>query len=68
MASTIFLTIGFALIAVLGIGVRLLFIKNGEVRGTCASQSPLLNKDNESCQLCGKPAGEACGMEDKNKG
>jgi hypothetical protein len=61
MTTTIFLAIFFALIAVIGIGVRVLFLKDGEVRGTCASQSPFLNKEGESCSFCGKPAGETCG-------
>lgn len=65
MATTLFLAIAFALIAVLGIGVRVLFLKNGEVRGTCASQSSFLNKNNEPCGFCGKPAGETCGKQTK---
>ena len=28
--------------------------KDGEFAGTCASQSPFLNKDGEPCGLCGK--------------
>lgn len=65
MATTLFLAIAFALIAVVGIGVRVLLVKDGEVRGTCASQSPFLNKEGESCSFCGKPAGETCGREDE---
>lgn len=34
--------------------VRLIFLKNGEFKGTCASQSPFLNKEGQSCGLCGK--------------
>lgn len=64
MAATIFIAIAFALIAVIGIGVRVLFIKGGEVRGTCASQSPFLNKEGEACGFCGKPAGETCGKDE----
>ena len=47
-----------------GLSVRLIFIKNGEFRGTCASQSPWLNKEGVQCGYCGKTlkAGdEACG-------
>lgn len=43
-----------------GIAVRVLFIKGGEVRGTCASQNPMLNKDGQACGLCGRMPGEAC--------
>jgi hypothetical protein len=49
-------------IAVVGIffvlmSVRLIFIKGGEFRGTCASQSPFLNKEGITCNLCGKEVG-----------
>jgi len=47
--------------------VRLLLIKNGEFRGTCATQSPFLAKEGITCGYCGKVvgAGEACGDPDK---
>lgn len=62
---TVFLfSIGiFALFFIL-LSVRLLFIKKGEFRGTCASQSPWLNKEGVACGYCGKElkAGDpACG-------
>ncbi len=43
--------------------VRLLFVKNGEFRGTCASQSPYLKKDGVTCGYCGRKVGEGepCG-------
>jgi hypothetical protein len=44
--------------------VRLIFLKNGEFKGTCASQSPWLNKEGAQCGYCGKtikPGDEACG-------
>lgn len=60
-------------LAVLGLffvlmSVRLLFIKNGEFRGTCATQSPFLAKEGITCGYCGKTIGEgdtACGDPDK---
>jgi len=47
--------------------VRLLFIKNGEFRGTCATQSPYLAKEGITCGYCGKTIGEgeACANADK---
>jgi len=58
------LTIGiFALFFGL-MSVRLIFLKNGEFRGTCASQSPWLKKEGIQCGFCGKqlkPGDEACG-------
>ncbi|WP_338392853.1 hypothetical protein [Fulvitalea axinellae] len=40
--------------------VRLIFVKNGQFKGTCASQSPFLNKEGEKCSFCGKEPGEQC--------
>ncbi|HRI79467.1 MAG TPA: hypothetical protein PLR06_08025 [Cyclobacteriaceae bacterium] len=47
--------------------VRLLFIKGGEFRGTCATQSPFLAKEGIVCGYCGKTVGEgeACPNADK---
>ena len=47
--------------------VRLIFLKNGEFRGTCASQSPWLNKEGVTCGYCGKTLNSgdaACGDPD----
>ncbi len=41
-------------IAFAGIMIKILVKKNGEFSGTCASQSPFLNKNNEPCGFCGK--------------
>jgi hypothetical protein len=43
-----------------GIGVKILLKKNGEFAGTCASQSPFLNKEGETCGLCGAKPEEQC--------
>lgn len=47
--------------------VRLIFVKNGEFRGTCATQSPYLAKEGIVCGYCGKVVGEggACGDPEK---
>jgi hypothetical protein len=61
------LTLGiFALFFVL-MSVRLIFVKNGEFRGTCATQSPFLAKQGIQCGYCGKVVGEgdACGDPEK---
>ncbi len=58
----------FALFFIL-MSVRLIFVKNGEFRGTCATQSPFLAKQGITCGYCGKTIGEgdACGDPDKAK-
>ncbi len=49
-----FITIALLLLAVAGIAIKLWAKKDGEFAGTCASQSPFLNKSGESCGFCGK--------------
>ncbi|MBL7854513.1 MAG: hypothetical protein ACK50M_07525 [Cyclobacteriaceae bacterium] len=62
------LTIGIFGAFFLLMSVRLLFVKNGEFRGTCATQSPFLAKEGITCGYCGKVIGEgdtACGDPEK---
>ena len=42
------------LLAVAGIAIKIWAKKDGKFAGTCASQSPFLNKDGEACSMCGK--------------
>ena len=65
--TVFFLSLGiFALFFAL-MSVRLFFVKDGEFRGTCATQSPFLAKEGITCGYCGKVvgAGEDCGDPDK---
>lgn len=48
------ITFVLLIIAIAGIGIKLWAKKDGEFAGTCASQSPFLNKDGEACGFCGK--------------
>ncbi len=61
--TTVLLGIGFIALFFALMSVRLLFLKKGEFKGTCASQSPFLNPDGGTCGYCGKDvsSGEACG-------
>ena len=36
------------------LSLRIIFLKDGEFKGTCASQNPLLNSEGEQCGYCGK--------------
>ena len=48
-------------IAFAGIAIKIWAKKGGEFSGTCASQSPFLNKSDEPCGICGKiPSGSEC--------
>lgn len=44
----------------LGMAVKIWGKKNGEFAGTCASNSPFLNKEGEPCSYCGKMPDEQC--------
>ena len=49
-----FLTFFLVSLAFAGIAIKIILKKNGEFSGTCASQSPFLNKEKGPCGLCGK--------------
>lgn len=61
--ATLLLGIGFVALFFGLMSVRLIFIKNGQFKGTCASQNPYLNKEGAACGYCGKKVGEGeeCG-------
>lgn len=50
------ITIGLVGLAFAGIAIKIWAKKDGKFAGTCASQSPFLNKDGEDCSYCGKTA------------
>lgn len=50
----VLVTVCLLALAFAGIAIKLWAKKDGKFAGTCASQSPFLNKDGESCSLCGK--------------
>ena len=65
--ATLLLGVGLVALFFIGMSVRLLFLKNGEFKGTCASQNPFLNKEGEACGYCGRMPGEACKKDDENE-
>ena len=48
------ITVLLLLLAFAGIAIKIWGKKDGKFAGTCASQSPFLNKDGEACGFCGK--------------
>ena len=50
----ILLTLVLLALAVAGIAIKIWAKKDGKCAGTCASQSPFLNKEGDSCGFCGK--------------
>ena len=63
---TVLVGIGLIGVFFLLMSVRLIFLKKGEFKGTCASQSPYLNKEGATCGYCGKNVnpGDSCGNPD----
>jgi len=63
---TVLVVIGFIALFFALMSVRLIFLKDGQFKGTCASQSPFLNKEGATCGYCGKKVGEGeeCGNPD----
>ena len=49
LISIVLLGLAFA-----GIAIKIIVKKDGKFAGTCASQSPFLNKEGEACGFCGK--------------
>ena len=54
----IFITIGLLGLGFAGIAIKIWAKKDGAFSGTCASQSPFLNKEGEACGMCGKLTSE----------
>lgn len=64
MLTTILLTI-VVISLVLGLlSLRLIFVKDGEFRGTCATNNPMLTNDIGECSVCGKKPNEDCQKEE----
>jgi len=55
LLSIVLLALAFA-----GIAIKILVKKDGKFSGTCASNSPFLNKEGEACSMCGALPDEQC--------
>lgn len=49
--------------AVGGLALRIIAVKDGEFRGTCGTNNPMLSDKLGPCTVCGKKPGEACQRE-----
>ncbi len=62
--NTFLITLGLGIVLIgigfAGIAIKILVKKNGEFAGTCASNSPFLNKEGEACSFCGARPDEKC--------
>jgi hypothetical protein len=50
----LFITFVLLALAFAGIAIKIWGKKDGKFSGTCASQSPFLNKNGDACGMCGK--------------
>lgn len=55
LIALVLIGLGFA-----GIAIKIWAKKDGEFSGTCASNSPFLNKEGEACGFCGARPEEKC--------
>lgn len=62
--TVILIAIALITLAFAGIAIRLLVLKNGEFKGTCSSNNPLLKNELGECTLCGSKPGEQCKNEE----
>ena len=60
LITTVLIGLGFA-----GIAIKIWAKKDGEFSGTCASNSPFLNKEGEPCSFCGARPSEQCKKDSK---
>ena len=56
----IILAIALVCLAFVFMGIRVLLVKNGEFKGTCANNNPFMQKEGVTCGVCGRKAGEPC--------
>jgi len=58
----------FAVIAVAfaGLAIRVIFIREGEFRGTCATSNPMLKDELGDCMVCGHEPDDECDEAEQN--
>jgi hypothetical protein len=64
LSTTFLITVVMIAFVFAGVGIKIILKKNGKFSGTCASQSPFLNKEGEACGICGAKPEEKCKNED----
>jgi len=50
----IIITLFLLLFGIAGISIKIWAKKDGKFAGTCASQNPMINENQEPCTFCGK--------------
>lgn len=65
MLGTFLTIVVFFGIALLAMGIRMLFVKNSEMRAGCAGKNPMLQEEGVACGMCGAKPGEVCKSEEE---
>ena len=60
MLEVLLYAILFIGLAFAGIALRILLVKGGEFRGTCATNNPMLTNEIGECSVCGATPEEEC--------
>lgn len=60
LLSILIVSLAFAMIA-----TRIILVKGGEFRGSCATNNPMLKNAVGECSVCGKKPGEECKGDEK---
>ncbi len=60
MIKVVLLTLALLALGIAGLAIKILTKKDGSFSGTCASNSPFLNKEGESCGICGALPEQQC--------
>ena len=58
--QTVLLSLLIVGLCVIGLSLRILLVKDGEFRGTCASNNPMLTDRVGNCTVCGSKPGDEC--------
>jgi hypothetical protein len=66
--ATLLLTVAVLGTAFTLLASRILLVKDGEFRGTCATNNPMLKDQIGSCPVCGKVDDEPCRYDDLKTG
>lgn len=62
MMMYFFVTVVILLVLFAMIGIRIIFVKDGEFRGSCSSNNPFKERNPEArCSVCGAAPEDMCG-------
>lgn len=63
MMQLFLITLLLISLSFIGFALRILFVKGGEFRGTCATNNPMLKNEIGECTVCGAKPEEECKSE-----